>query len=87
MNDQDDFVGMDETENQFTKQKIRQKSGVIKNARNHMNGTIHLDPLEEDQEDGVEFFQPIYEGDIIVGVIHKCICGKTAELRFQYSDQ
>ncbi|MEA3285984.1 MAG: hypothetical protein U9Q77_01225 [Candidatus Marinimicrobia bacterium] len=87
MMNNDEFVEMDETENQFTKQKTRQKSGVIKNVNSHMKGTIHLDPVEENQEDGVEFFQPIYEGDLIVGVIHKCNCGKIAELRFQYSDQ
>ncbi|MCF6238276.1 MAG: hypothetical protein L3J79_05610 [Candidatus Marinimicrobia bacterium] len=87
MIDEHDFLELDERKDQFAKRKIRQKGGVIKKARNNIQGTLHLDPMDEDSEDGVDFFQPIYEGDLIVGVIHKCICGKTAELRFQYSDK
>ncbi len=85
MNDEE-FEGSEEFSEQFSPRKRRQTSGVIKSGRNHVKGIVHLDPGNEDQEGGVEFFQPIYEGDTIVGVMHKCACGKTSELRFQYTD-
>ncbi len=87
MNTDDEFVDISDNANPFPECKRRQKKGVIKNARNHMSGRIHLDPPDEESQEGVEFFQPIYEGELIVGVIHKCSCGKTSELRFQYTEQ
>ena len=85
MNTPDDFRELGHGESPFEPRLKRQKTGVIKSVRNHVKGTIQLDPLEV-EEQGVEFFQPIYEGELIVGVIHKCSCGKTSELRFQYSE-
>lgn len=82
----EDFKNMNVEDGQFLARKIRQKTGVIKSKRNHVNGTLHLDPQEEDSGHGIEFFQPITEGDVIIGVVHKCSCGKTSELKFQYSD-
>ncbi len=87
MEKDDHFVEINDNESQFLNHRKRQKKGVIKSTRNRVKGTIHLDPREEASGEGVEFFQPIYEGDMIVGVIHKCSCGKSSELRFQYSDQ
>ncbi len=86
MSTDDDFKSMNEDETPFESRKNRQKAGVIKSNRNQVKGTLHLDPQEEDLDHGIEFFQPITEGDQIVGVIHKCSCGKTSELRFTYSD-
>ncbi len=85
MSKEDEFLDIADNQDQFTAHKKRQKKGVIKSGQNHVKGTLLLEPKDEDGGDGVEFFQPIYEGDLIVGVIHKCTCGKTAELRFQYS--
>ena len=72
MRTEDEFEGLEENEEQFIPQKRRQKTGVIKNNRNKVKGTLHLDPQEE-REHGVEFFQPITEGDQIVGVLHKSL--------------
>lgn len=85
MSTNDDFKSMNDEDGPFISRKPRQKTGVIKSGRNRVKGTVHLEPLD-DFEHGVEFFQPITEGDTIVGVVHKCSCGKTSELRFQYSD-
>jgi len=85
MNENDEFEELEEGNSPFEPRQQRQKTGVIKSSRNHVKGTVHLDPVEE-TDHGVEFFQPIYEGELIIGVIHKCSCGKTSELRFQYSD-
>ncbi len=85
MTTNDDFEGLEENEISFTKQKKRQRTGVIKSGRNKVKGTLHLEPTDE-TEHGIEFFQPIMEGELVVGVIHKCSCGKISELRFQYSD-
>ena len=83
----DEFMDLTDNQDQFKEHKVRQKRGVIKKARNQVKGTVHLEPLDEESGDGVEFFQPIYEGETVVGVIHKCSCGRASELRFQYSDQ
>ncbi len=85
MNDHDDFKELGDHNTLFESRQKRQKTGVIKSKRSHINGLVQLDPIEEN-DGGVEFFQPIYEGELIVGVIHKCSCGKTSELRFQYSE-
>ena len=82
----DDFTPMDHNNPHEKPKRRRIQSGVIKSHRKHLEGTLHLEPHEEDTESGVEFFQPIVEGDTIVGVVHRCSCGKTAELRFQYSE-
>ena len=87
MNRDADFIGLDKQGNTFRKQKKILHNRVIKSDRNQISGTLHLQPPAADLDDGVEFFQPIYEGDLIIGVIHKCSCGKTSELRFEYSDQ
>jgi len=87
MDTDDKFIEMDGVGDTFKPVKKKQRFGVIKNVRNHASGVVHLDPGAEDADDGIEFFQPIYEGELVVGVIHKCACGRTAELRFQYSDQ
>jgi len=82
----EDFSEINDDNIQFATYKKRQKSGVIKKDRNHLSGKIQLGIQTEEIEQGVEFFQAISEGDLIVGVIHKCSCGNTSELRFQYSD-
>ena len=76
-------LGKDKTEVKHR----RYKSGVIKSGEKHVEGSVRIVPQIEETEAGVEFFQPIYEGDIIIGVLHKCSCGRTAEVRFQYEDQ
>jgi len=82
---EDEYEDLNEHRSQFINHGKRQKTGVIKSSRNNVKGILHIEAPEE-TEQGVEFFQPIKEGDLIVGVIHKCSCGKTSELRFQYSD-
>ena len=86
MTDNDDFVEYDKQAPSFKPVKKKQRTGVIKHVRKQSQSIVHLGPGEEESEEGVECFQPIYEGDVVVGVIHKCVCGRTAELRFQYSD-
>ena len=86
METDEEFNDLNEDNFQFTPYIKRQKTGVIKKERNHASGKLHLDVSVEEIEHGVEFFQAITEDDLIVGVIHKCSCGKTSELRFQYSE-
>ena len=85
MND-GEFKSMDQTGHEFKPAKKRQRKGVIKSDRHHLEGKLKLEPDDVEMETGVEFFQPIYEGDVVVGVIHRCSCGKTSEVRFQYGD-
>ena len=84
MND-DEFKDLEDEIAPFAHTQKRQKTGVIKSGRNKVKGMLRLEPQEEGQH-GIEFFQPIMEGELIIGVIHKCSCGKTSELRFQYSE-
>ena len=87
MSSDQDFKPLERNASGLSSPKRRVKLGVIKGSKSHISGTIHLHPPLEETEEGVEFFQPIYDGDTIVGVLHKCSCGKTAEIRFQYTDQ
>lgn len=87
MSKDQEFTPMEKGATNLGTKKSRQKAGVIKSRAKHVDGTIHLKPQIEDTDVGVEFFQPILEGETIVGVLHKCSCGKTAEVRFQYADQ
>mgnify|MGYP007123672947 CR=1 FL=1 len=80
------FIETDVTQSHSISHSRNQGKGVLKNKHNRISGMVHLNPQDEDLGHGVEFFQPITEGDLIVGVIHKCACGKTSELSFQYSD-
>ncbi len=86
MQTNDKFMETDVSKPQVSINRRTHAKGVIKYNHNRVSGIIHLDPEDEDHGHGVEFFQPITEGDLIVGVIHKCACGKTSELSFQYSD-
>lgn len=87
MDEKNGFIPVDGDKAEISPRKQRQKAGVIKKSRNQITGVRQLDPPDEHDDQGVEFFQPIYEGELIIGVIHKCSCGKTSELRFQYSDK
>ena len=87
MSDNTEFIALNNQGQQFASAKKKQKTGVIKRTRNQTSGVVVIQPEMEESDDGVEFFQPIYEGDLVVGVLHKCVCGRTAELRFQYSEQ
>ncbi len=57
---------------------------LIKSGRHRDVGTIVLDPGAQEESDGIEFFQPVMESEKIVGIVHKCSCGKTSEVRFEY---
>ena len=87
MNNDESYQEMEQSDFVRKRAKKKQKTGVIKHSQNEVTGKVQIDPHEMDTDHGVEFFQPIMEGDLVVGVIHKCSCGKTSELRFQYSDQ
>ncbi len=82
-----EFLAMQDDNSQFSKGVKHQKSGVIKQGRSHVSDTIHLQVSEESMDEGVEFFQPIYDGELIVGVTHRCLCGKISKLRFEYPNQ
>lgn len=86
-NGRDEFTAMNAatTGEQRRKRPILQR-GVVKRQRLVDSQPVHLQAENQGPEEGVEFFEPIYEGDLIVGVMHKCVCGRTSELRFEYGD-
>ncbi len=87
MQNDDQFLAMQDNDLQFSKSVDHPKSGVIKHDRNRVSGTIHLTVPEENLDEGVEYFEPIYDGEVIVGVTHRCHCGKISKLRFEYATQ
>ncbi len=49
-----------------------------------VGGELHFEnPLDQDLEHDHEI-EPIIENDEVVGVIHRCSCGKATEIRFDY---
>lgn len=60
------------------------RAGVLKTDQLKEGASVCLEPENVEEDQGVEFFQPVYDGNTVVGVIHKCACGRTSELRFEY---
>ena len=87
MQEDDQFLAMQDNDSQFSKRVSHQKSGVIKQDRSRLSGTIHLPVSKQNMDEGVEYFEPIYDGELIVGVTHRCHCGKISKLRFEYGNQ
>jgi len=57
------------------KESVEVPSDQKKNSNNGENGN-----------DSEEEIRPIMENGEIVGVFHKCICGRETEIRFDYSE-
>ena len=83
---EDEFEELNPSQGMPSKRRQVTKLGVIKKSRHKEQGVFVMEPNLEDHDDGVEFFQPVYEGEVVVGMIHKCSCGKTSEVRFEYDN-
>lgn len=67
------------------KHKSSPKHTVIKTQLVNMQSPLKVEIDESDFEDEEnESIEPIVEDGEIMGVIHKCSCGKVAKIRFEY---
>lgn len=65
--------------------KLRPEQRVIKQKDVKLNKPIKIDIDESGSENSsAESIEPIIEDDCAVGVIHRCICGNSTEIRFDY---
>lgn len=61
------------------------KQKVIRSQRIQLNKPITIN-AESMNDDGSESVEPMVENGQVVGIIHRCSCGKVTEIRFQMDD-
>lgn len=84
MDSKTEFLPLETEKSKVTKHKIHFKKGILKSKRHIDAGTLHIVPKENHQEQDVEYFQPVYHGDQVIGIIHKCACERVSEIHFEY---
>jgi len=87
MNSKSEYVPADLEKSGETKHKGRFKKGILKSNRYKNVGKIHLTPLQADENNEIEYFQPVYHGDQVIGIIHKCTCERVSEIHFEYDSE
>lgn len=69
------------------KPRLKIKSGILKSGKHIDAGTIRLDPKKHDENNDIEYFQPVYHGEQVIGIIHKCTCERVSEIHFEYDSE
>jgi len=67
--------------------QVKKRPIIIKGPAVKLEEPVKVvSPETSSVKQGEGYFQPIIEGDQIVGVIHVCTCGRRSELRFEFED-
>jgi len=64
---------------------FRTKQGVIKQKDVKIHNPVKLS-IEESESILPESIQPMIEDGCVIGVIYRCECGKSTEIRFEYEN-